>query len=65
MAYSDRLMQEIENKRTAAVAALGAYVSALRDGKKLIDPKTGAKEKIDIILPPIVKFNEIVKISKM
>lgn len=65
MAYSDRLLNDIENKRTAAVAAIGAYVSTLKDGKRLLDPKLGVKEKIDIILPPIVKFNEIVKISKM
>ena len=34
-------------------------------GKKLLDPKASAREKIDIILPPIVKFNEIVKIGRL
>lgn len=65
MGYADRVMREIEEKRSAAAVAVGAYLVSLRDGKKLLDPKSGLKEKIDIVLPPIVKFNEIVKISKM
>lgn len=65
MGYADRVMREIEEKRSAAAVAVGAYLVSLRDGKKLLDPKSGIKEKIDIVLPPIVKFNEIVKISKM
>ena len=65
MGYADRVIRDIEEKRSAAAAAVGAYLVSLRDGKKLLDPKSGVKEKIDIILPPIVKFNEIVKIGRL
>ena len=65
MGYADRVMRDIEEKRSAAAVAVGAYLVSLRDGKKLLDPKASAREKIDIILTPIVKFNEIVKIGRL
>ena len=48
MGYADRVMRDIEEKRSAAAAAVGAYLVSLRDGKKLLDPKASAREKIDI-----------------
>ena len=65
MSYSDRLLQDIEEKRKAAGVAVAAYVASLTNGKKLLDPKASAREKIDSIWPPIVKFNEIVKIGRL
>ena len=65
MSYSDRFVAELEGKRKNAAAAVGAYIALLRDGRKLVDPKTDVREKIDTILPPIVKFDEILKICKM
>ena len=65
MGYADRVMRDTEEKRSAAAVAVGAYLVSLRDGKMLLDPKASAREKIDIILPPIVKFNEIVKIGRL
>ena len=65
MGYSDRLLQDIEDKRKAAGVAVAAYVASLTSGRKALDPKTTAREKIDILLPPIVKFNEILKIGRV
>jgi hypothetical protein len=65
MGYSDRLLQEIEEKRKAAGLAVAAYISSLTAGRKALDPKTSAREKIDVLLPPIAKFNEILKIGSV
>lgn len=65
MGYSDRLLQDIEDKRKAAGVAVAAYIASLTSGRKALDPKTTAREKIDILLPPIVKFNEVLKIGRM
>lgn len=65
MSYADRIIGDIEQKRKAAGVAIAAYVATLRDGKKLLDPKSSVREKIDVILPPMVKFNEIVKIGRL
>ena len=65
MGYSDRLLQDIEDKRKAAGVAVAAYVASLTSGRKALDPKTTAREKIDILLPPITKFNEILKIGRV
>lgn len=65
MGYSDRLLQDIEDKRKAAGVAVAAYVASLTSGRKALDPKTTAREKIDILLPPIAKLNEILKIGRV
>ena len=65
MAYSDRLISEIEEKRKAAGIAVAAYIASLSAGRKALDPKTSTREKIDILLPPISKFNEIIKIGRL
>lgn len=65
MAYGDKIIKEIEEKRAGAAVAVGAYIATLKDGRKILDPKLSAREKIDILLPPIVKFNEIIKIGRM
>lgn len=65
MGYSDRLLTEIEEKRKAAGVAVAAYVASLSAGRKAFDPKTSAREKIDVLLPPITKFNEILKIGRV
>lgn len=64
MGYADRYASELEDKRRSAAVAVGAYLAILRDGKRLLDPKTDLGKKVDILLPPIVKFEEIIKIAK-
>ena len=65
MAYSDRLLLDIEEKRKAAGIAVAAYITSLSAGRKVLDPKTSAREKIDVLIPPISKFNEIIKIGRL
>jgi hypothetical protein len=39
MGYSDRLLQDIEDKRKAAGVAVAAYVASLTSGRKALDPR--------------------------
>ena len=64
-ALTDKFMADLEGRRKDAAVAVAAYVALLTDGKKLADPKTSLREKIDVILPPIAKFKEIVDICKI
>lgn len=64
-ALTDKFMADLEGKRKNAAVAVAAYVALLKDGKKIADPKTSLREKIDVILPPIAKFKEIVDICKI
>lgn len=65
MGYAERYISQLEKSRKSAAVAVGAYIALLSDGKKLLDPKDDLREKLDIILPPIVKFDEIIKICKI
>ena len=58
-------MRDIEETRSAAAVAVGAYLVSWRDVNKLLGPKAAAREKIDIILPPIVEFYEIVRLGRL
>lgn len=64
-ALTDKFMADLEGKRKNAAVAVAAYVVLLKDGKKIADPKTDLKDKIDVILPPIVKFEQIIDICKI
>lgn len=64
MGYSDRYIKELEDKRRSAAVAVGAYISLLRNARREMDGKSGLKEKIDVILPPIVKLDGVLELAK-
>ena len=61
---TERFMAELEGKRKNDALAAAAYFTLGKDKKKLADPKVGVKEKLDILCPPIVKFDEIDRICR-
>lgn len=61
---TERFMAELEGKRKNDALAVAACLALGKDKKKLADPKVGIKGKINILCPPIVKFDEIDRICR-